>query len=126
MCLSSLDHKNAVLDGFFIKKTANSLFLGIGDEHLTEVVVAYQLNDVINALVVEFIKNVIKKQDRLKAQGVACDIELGQLDGYYEGFLLALRTKFFQRVAFNFKQQIVFMDTCDGITQLTVALAIGH
>ena len=49
------------------KKPFDALPLGIGDEHLTEMVVTHKPDEFHHPLVVELVENVIEQQDGLVA-----------------------------------------------------------
>jgi hypothetical protein len=55
--------------------------LCVGDKHLTEIILADQLNKLVYTVLIQLVEDVIEKQDRLIAFLFLGILEHGQLDG---------------------------------------------
>ena len=94
---------------------------GVGYEQLSENVIGDHLRKLGNATVIQFIENIVEQQDGAKLLVVGNNFELCQFERNYKRFLLALRTKLFERKAVNLKGEIVFVRPFGGSLQLQIA-----
>ncbi len=58
--------------------------LGIGNKHLPETIIAHQVYNPVNAIAVEFIENIIKKQNGFIILNSAGIFKLSQFDGNHK------------------------------------------
>ena len=77
-----IDRKKPVVNCTCFKESENTLLLGVGNKYLSKTILTYQSNDLTNTMIVEFIKNIIKKQDGFVANQLSGVFKLCQFEGY--------------------------------------------
>ena len=122
--MSRLHLEDAVADIGVLKQTFNALLLGVGDEHLTEMVVAHQTDQLHHTLVIELVEDVVQQQNGLVTNLLIVVLELCQTDGNHKRLLLPLRTELFQRMPVEVEFQVVLVDAHIGVTGTGVLLKI--
>ena len=113
-----------MIDVGIFKQPLNALLLGIGDEHLPEVVVAHQSDKLHHPLIVKFIEDIVKQQNGFITDLLIVVFKLCKTDRNHKRLLLTLRAKFLQWMAVKAKFKVVLVNADVGVTRIGVLLKI--
>ena len=91
--------------------------MGVADKYLSEQILVHQADDMGYPIFIQFIENIVQKQDRHTEYLCLHKLELGKLQGDQKGLLLSLTPEFLNGVSINFHTQVVFVDSLAGILQ---------
>ena len=105
---------NLMLYSIFGENLFHAVLVGVGDEHLAEMVLAHHAKQFGDAGTVQFVENIIQQQDGLYLFALERIVELGQAQSQRERLLLSLRAVAFHRLAVDEEKEIVFVDTKIG------------
>ena len=90
-----------------IQKILYPKSLSVSDKHLSEIVIPDQLHQLRHPVIVQFVKDIVQKQNGFEADLVVIEIELGELHSYNKRLLLTLRAELLNRMIINAEAQII-------------------
>ena len=98
-----------MLDTVFTENLAHAIFVGIGDENLSEMVLSHHVEQFGNAGFVELVEDVIQQQDGFYFLSFVRIVELGQAQSQGVRLLLSLRSIALHRLPVDQKLEIILV-----------------
>ena len=112
--------------GEFVEDGLDASGLGVGEENLSETLAADKGDELFDAWEVEFVEDIVEKQDGFYSGMVEEVLELGEFQGKGETLLLSLGAEFLQgKIRSELQQEVILVRARIGILRIAVGLSGG-